>query len=68
MDYLYDQRGNCISIMLKVKFPAYNTLIECTYRNRGGIEGQRGALKSSTAIRIRKRMIDDIAKGTVLPQ
>ena len=67
MDYLCDQRGNCVSIMIKVKFPAYNTLIECAYRNRGGIEGQRGALKSSTAIRIRKRMIDDIAKGTVLP-
>lgn len=67
MDYLRDQRGNCISFMLKVKFPAYNELIECAYRNRGGIEGQRGALKSSTAIRIRRRMIDDIAKGTVLP-
>lgn len=67
MDYLRDQRGNCISFMLKVKFPAYKALIECAYQNRGGIEGQRGALKSSTAIRIRRRMIDDIAKGTVLP-
>lgn len=67
MNYLLDQRGSCVSFMLNVKFPAYNKLIECAYQNRGGIEGQRGALKSSTAIRIRKRMIDDIAKGTVLP-
>lgn len=67
MDYLRDQRGNCVSFMLKVKFPAYNALIESAYRNRGGIEGQRGALKSSTAIRIRRRMVGDIAKGTVLP-
>lgn len=67
MDYLCDHRGNCVSFMLKVKFPAYNAMIECAYRNRGGIEGQRGTLKSSTAIRIRRRMIDDIAKGTVLP-
>lgn len=67
MDYLHDQRGNCFSFMLKVNFPSYNKLIERAYQNRGGIEGQRGTLKSSTAIRIRKRMIDDIAKGTVLP-
>ena len=67
MDYLRDRRGNCFSFMLKVKFPNYNKLIERAYQNRGGIEGQRGTLKSSTAIRIRKRMIDDIAKGTVLP-
>lgn len=67
MDYLYDQRGNCTSFMLKVKFPDYHALIDCAYRNRGGIEGQRGALKSSTAIRIRKRMVDDIVRGTVLP-
>ena len=67
MNYLLDQRGACVSFMLNVKFPAYDELIECAYQNRGGIEGQRGALKSSTAIRIRKRMIDDITKGTVLP-
>lgn len=67
MDYLLDQRGNCTSFMLKVKFPDYHALIDCAYQNRGGIEGQRGALKSSTAIRIRKRMVDDIVKGTVLP-
>ena len=67
MNYLLDQRGNCVSFMLNVKYPAYNALIESAYQNRGGIEGQRGALKSSTAIRIRKRMVNDIAKGTVLP-
>lgn len=67
MHYLIDQRRNCVSFMLSVNFPEYNTIIECAFQNRGGIEGQRGALKSSTAIRIRKRMIDDIAKGTVLP-
>lgn len=67
MDYLMDRRGNCMSIMFTVMFPQYADLINSAYKNRGGIEGQRGALKSSTAIRIRKRMIDDIANGTVLP-
>lgn len=67
MDYLIDHRGNCMSVMFTVMFPQYADLINSAYGNRGGIEGQRGALKSSTAIRIRKRMIDDIASGTVLP-
>lgn len=67
MDYLYDRRGNCMSIMITLKYPIYSQIIECAYKNRGGIEGQRGALKSSTAIRIRKRMIEDISRGAVLP-
>ena len=29
MDFLLDQRGNCTSFMLKVKFPDYHTLIDC---------------------------------------
>lgn len=67
MDYLIDYRGNCMSVIFTVLFSQYEALINCAYKNRGGIEGQRGALKSSTAIRIRKRMIDDISSGTVLP-
>lgn len=67
MDFLLDRRGNCMSIIFTIKFPQYRELIDCSYKNRGGIEGQRGALKSSTAIRIRKRMIDDIVNGTILP-
>lgn len=67
MDYLIDYRGNCMSVIFTVLFSQYEALINCAYKNRGGIEGQRGALKSSTAIRIRKRMIDDISSETVLP-
>lgn len=67
MDYLLDHRGNCMSVIFTVVFPQYEEIINCAYKSRGGIEGQRGALKSSTAIRIRKRMIDDIISGTVLP-
>ena len=67
MDCLIDSRSNCMSFMFTVKFPQYSYLINSAYKNRGGIEGQRGALKSSSAIRIRKRMIDDITRGAVLP-
>lgn len=56
-----------MSVIFSVTFPEYESLVNTAYKNRGGIDGQRGALKSSTAIRIRKRMIDDIANGAVLP-
>lgn len=67
MDYLFDKRGNCLSIMLTLKYSDYKDIIFGAYKEKGGIEGQRDALKTSTAIRIRKRMIADILLGTVLP-
>jgi len=45
----------------------YISYINDIYRMKGGIEGQRDALRTSSAIKIRKRMVDDIVKGTVLP-
>ncbi|RHK18851.1 hypothetical protein DW074_17670 [Ruminococcus sp. AF46-10NS] len=42
-------------------------LVENAYKNRGGISGQREALKQKTAISIRNRMIADIKEGTILP-
>lgn len=67
MDYLIDKSGNSMSIMVTLLFPKYKEIIDCAYQNRGGIEGQRGALKASTAIRIRRRMIEDIEDGSILP-
>jgi hypothetical protein len=45
----------------------YIKYVTAVYNNRGGILGQRDVLKSSTAIKIRKRMIKDISDGAVLP-
>ena len=67
MDCLFDKRGDCMSIAFTISYPKYKELINHAYENRGGIEGQRGTLKTSTAIRIRKRMVEDITKGTILP-
>ena len=67
MNTLYAKSGSCISIMLNMTYPKYKEIIDSAYSNRGGIEGQRDVLKASTAVRIRKRMITDIIKGTVLP-
>lgn len=64
---LHDQRNNCFSVIIDEPIGNYVSKIEEVYRNRGGIEGQRAALKTKTGIEIRKRMVSDIIKGTVLP-
>lgn len=67
MDYLFDSRGDCMSFLMTLEYPKYKKIVDAAYANKGGIEGQRDVLKASTAIRIRKRMIEDIIKGAILP-
>ena len=62
-----DNRSECYSIMGLTNIEEYINYVKSVYENRGGISGQRDALKSSSAIKIRKRMIRDIGRGTVLP-
>lgn len=62
-----DNRSECYSIMGVTNIEEYINYVKSVYENRGGISGQRDALKSSSAIKIRKRMIKDIGRGTVLP-
>lgn len=67
MDILLDGKLKCISILTKMTVFDYLGLVEKAYSNRGGISGQREALKQKTAISIRNRMIEDIKGGTILP-
>lgn len=67
LNLLHDKRVNCYSIMVEMPVKDFLTLVEKSYENQGGIEGQRSALKTKTAITIRKRMVEDVKKGTVLP-
>jgi len=68
MDFIKDERADCYSLILQGKIKEYLEFIEKVYEhNRGGIEGQRDVLKTGTAVRIRKRMVDDLKKGAVLP-
>lgn len=62
-----DNRSDCFSLMGMTTVTDYIEFINEIYKNRGAIEGQREALKNSSAIKIRKRMVQDIIKGTVLP-
>jgi hypothetical protein len=45
----------------------YLNKISNSFRNKGGIEGQRETLKTKTSKRIRERMVDDLKKGAILP-
>jgi hypothetical protein len=64
---LLDKRVNCHSIMTMMSTRDYLNLVERAYDNRGGIEFQREKLRTTSAIRIRRRMVEDIANGAVLP-
>ncbi len=67
VNILEDRRVDCYSVMTELTVNDYLNLVNQAYQNRGGIEGQREALKTSTSIRIRKRMIEDLKEGAVLP-
>ena len=66
-DFLFDKRSECYSVMTTMKLNEYLSKIRETYENKGGIEGQRSALKTKSATTIRNRMTNDIIQGTVLP-
>lgn len=66
-DPKYDSRISCWSIMTSMAVGDYLDLIAEVYRESGGLEGQRTALKTKTAISIRNRMVDDLLRGAVIP-
>ena len=67
LDVLKDSRINCVSIVTTISIRDYIQLVTDAYSERGGIIGQRDALKTTSAIRIRRRMVTDIQMGAVLP-
>ena len=64
---LRDGENESLSIMFSMKIGDYVELVNSAYKQSGGIENQRTALKTKTGQRIRRRMVDDITKGTILP-
>lgn len=65
--FLEDFRVKSLSGIGTINTAEYINLVEEVYNANGGIDGQRAPLKTKTGITIRKRMIDDLRKGTVLP-
>lgn len=65
--FLEDTRVHCLSGLGQLDVAEYLALVNDVYKENGGISGQRAPLKTKTGINIRKRMIDDIKKGAILP-
>jgi hypothetical protein len=67
MHWLHDTRTNCWSVLTHLSVEEYLRLVKDAHSSRGGIKGQRDILKTTTAKRIRDRLVEDIRKGAVLP-
>lgn len=65
--FLEDNRVGCLSGLGQLNVDEYLTLVNEVYKDNGGIPGQRAPLKTKTGINIRKRMIDDLKLGAILP-
>lgn len=65
--FLEDKRVHCLSGLGQIAVREYLNLVNQVYRESGGIPGQRAPLKTKTGINIRKRMVDDIRRGAILP-
>lgn len=67
LDKLKDSRIGCLSLMTSMPVGDFIGVVERAYENQGGLSGQRPALKTKTALTIRKRLVSDLRKGAVVP-
>lgn len=67
LEFLKDERMDCYSILIPYSYRKYLDLVESAYENKGGLDKQRTVLKTSTAKRIRERMVKDLEAGAILP-
>jgi hypothetical protein len=67
MDWLNDDRTDCFSVQTTMSVGKYLDLVRPAHSARGALSGQRDTLKTTTAKRIRSRMVSDIRRGAVLP-
>ena len=67
MNWLFDTRTECFSVQTNMVVGHYLALVQNAYAQKGALSGQRDALKTTTAKRIRDRMVSDIRRGAVLP-
>lgn len=67
MDWLFDERTRCWSLQTTMTIEDYLELITIAHQTQGALSGQRDVLTTTTAKRIRSRMIADLKLGAVLP-
>lgn len=66
-NWLYDRRTACWSYMTTMTVRDYLALASEAHATQGGLTGQRGVMATTTAKRIRERMVEDLKKGATLP-
>lgn len=62
-----DDLSGSVSLLVEMKVKDYLSIIQSVYDRNGGLVGQRSKLKSTSALRIRDRMISDLKNGAILP-
>ena len=67
MNWLHDTRTDCFSVQTTMSVGDYLELVSPAHSARGALSGQRDTLKTTTAKRIRDRMVSDIRRGAILP-
>ncbi len=66
-DWIYDRRTSCWSFMTRMTAAAYLSLVADAHDAQGGIKGQRGVMTTTSAKRIRGRMVEDLKRGATIP-
>lgn len=67
MDWLFDERTSCWSLQTSMSIEGYVALVSAAHQAQGALAGQRDVLTTTTARRIRARMVSDLQAGAVLP-
>lgn len=62
-----DTRTACDSITFLMRVDQFLDLVRPSYENKGGLEGQRDAIKTKSGLSIRKRLVSDLTAGAVIP-
>lgn len=67
LSLIQDTRVDCWSALMEMTVEEYLALAGSAYKSRGGIRFQRDALKTTSARRIRSRLVEDLMRGAVIP-
>jgi hypothetical protein len=63
----FDARIQCRYLLVVIGIAEYLELVSDAYTADGGIDGQRGAIRTATGVRIRRRLSEDLAAGAIIP-
>lgn len=64
---LEDRNANCVSITATIPLQSYLDLVEDAYADQGGLAGQRAPIRTKTGLKIRRRLVEDLTRGAVIP-